>query len=286
MEHKQEIQNDVIDLKELWAVVAKRKKLIYAITILVTLLAIVYAYMFAKPVYQVQAMVEIGKIDAGTKDESTLDDIIDLKQKLEYLYGTKSKKQRSYPKVKSISVAKKSKSIFSIAVEGRSNEEAITLIDTIIKKVETDYANKVNTYIETQKELISLTQSDINDTRENLENIQQSLKDYNQKIMSLSTQDAALAGIYTIQISQNQGRAQALQSRISALKAKEYDMKLSVSPLRIKPTHIVGEVEVLERPIKPKKVLIVIVSFITALMFSIFLAFFLSFLSGLRDEKK
>jgi len=286
VEHKQEIQNDVIDLKELWAVVAKRKKLIYAITILVTLLAIVYAYMFAKPVYQVQAMVEIGKIDAGTKDESTLDDIIDLKQKLEYLYGTKSKKQRSYPKVKSISVAKKSKSIFSIAVEGRSNEEAITLIDTIIKKVETDYANKVNTYIETQKELISLTQSDINDTRENLENIQQSLKDYNQKIMSLSTQDAALAGIYTIQISQNQGRAQALQSRISALKAKEYDMKLSVSPLRIKPTHIVGEVEVLERPIKPKKVLIVIVSFITALMFSIFLAFFLSFLSGLRDEKK
>ena len=286
MEHKQEIQNDVIDLKELWAVVAKRKKLIYAITILVTLLAIVYAYMFAKPVYQVQAMVEIGKIDAGTKDESTLDDIIDLKQKLEYLYGTKSKKQRSYPKVKSISVAKKSKSIFSIAVEGRSNEEAITLIDTIIKKVETDYANKVNTYIETQKELISLTQSDINDTRENLENIQQSLKDYNQKIMSLSTQDAALAGIYTIQISQNQERAQALQSRISALKAKEYDMKLSVSPLRIKPTHIVGEVEVLERPIKPKKALIVIVSFITALMFSIFLAFFLSFLSGLRDEKK
>ncbi len=285
MEHKQEIQNDVIDLKELWTVVAKRKKLIYAITILATLLAIVYAYMFAKPVYQVQAMVEIGKIDAGTKDESTLDDIIDLKQKLEYLYGTKSKKKRSYPKVKSISVAKNSNSIFSIAVEGRSNEEAVKLIDTIVKKVETDYADKVNTYIKTKKELIALTQSDIHDTGKNLENVQQSLKDYNQRIMSLSAQDAALAGIYTIQISQNQERAQALQSRISALKAKEYDIKLAISPLRVKPTHIVGEVEVLERPIKPKKLLIVIVAFITSLMFSVFLAFFLSFLSGLRDEK-
>ena len=110
------------------------------------------------------------------------------------------------------------------------------------------------------------------------------LGNYNQKIMNLSAQDAALAGIYTIQISQNQTRAQGLQSRIPALKAKEYNMKLSISPLRIKQTHIVGEVEVLEKPIKPKKLLIVIVAFITSLMFSIFLAFFLTFLSSLRNE--
>ena len=285
MEKKQEIQNDVIDLKELFAVIAKRKKLIYTITILVTLLAIVYAYMFTKPVYQVQAMVEIGKIDAGTKDESTLDDIVDLKQKFEYLYGTKSKKARNHPRVKSISVAKNSKSIFSIAVEGRSNEEAVTLIDSIVKKVEMDYADKVNGYVETKKELISLTQTDIRDTSENLSKLQKTLENYNQKVMNLSTQDAALAGIYTIQISQNQERAQKLQSLVSELKEKEYAMKLAISPLRIKPTHIVGEVEVLERPIKPKKILIVIVAFITSLMFSIFLAFFLAFLSGLRDEK-
>ena len=284
MGNKQEIHNDMIDLKELVAVVAKRKKLIYSITILVTLLAIIYAYILAKPVYQVQAMVEIGKIDAGTKNESTLDNIVDLKQRFEYLYGTKSKKKRNYPKVKSITVAKNSKSIFSIAVEGRSNKEALTLIDTIVKKVETYYATKVNNYIKTKKELISLTESDINDTSENLENAQKTLADYNQKIMNLSTQDAALAGIYTIQISQNQIRAQGLQSRISALKAKEYDMKLSISPLRIKPTHIVGKVEVLNRPVKPKKILIVIVSLITALMFSIFLAFFLEFLRGFKKE--
>lgn len=285
MGNTQNIENDVIDLKELFAVVSKRKKLIYSITTLVTLLAIVYAYMFAKPVYQVQAMVEIGKIDAGTKYESTLDDIADLKQKLEYLYGTKSKKKRSYPMVKSITVAKNSKSIFSIAVEGRSNEEAIRLIDSIVKKVEMDYSDKVNRYVETKKELISLTQTDIRDTSENLSKLQKTLENYNQKVMHLSAQDAALAGIYAIQISQNQKREQELQSLLSKLKEKEYTMKLSISHLRIKPTHIVGEVEVLEGPIKPKKLLIVIVAFITSLMFSVFLAFFLAFLSGLRDEK-
>ena len=286
MKSTQNIDNNVIDLKELFAIVSKKKKLIYSTTAFVTLLAIIYAYMLAKPIYQVQAMVETGKIYAGTKYESTLDDIVDLKQKLEYLYGTKSKKKRSYPRVKSFTVAKNSKSIFSIAVEGYSNEEAIAYIDKIIQKIETNYAKKVSTYISTQKELISLTQLDITDTTENLLNTQKTLAGYNQKIMNLSTQDAALAGIYTIQISQNQTRLQETQSLLSKLKAKESTMKLAISPLRIKPTHIVGKVEVLKRPIKPKKLLIVIIAFITSLMFSVFLVFFLAFLSALKDEKK
>jgi len=37
--------------------------------------------------------------------------------------------------------------------------------------------------------------------------------------------------------------------------------------------------------VKPKKALIIIVAFITGLMFSIFLAFFLAFLRGLKEEK-
>lgn len=285
---RQEIQKDVIDLKELFSIVSKRKKLIYAITIFATLVAIVYAFMFAKPVYQVQAMIEIGKIDAGTKNESTLDDIMDVKQKLEYRYGVKSKKKREFPKVKSIHAGKNAKSVFSVVVEGRNNDEAITFIKKLVQNIENEYSQKVKSYIDTKNDLIALTQADINNTRENLKNVEKSLEDYNQKIMNLREQDAALAGIYTIQISQNQSRAQELQSHISALKEKKYIMKLAISSLRIKPTHIVGEVEVLGKPVRPKKVLIVIVSCITGLMFSIFLAFFLEFLGGLNrdlDEK-
>ena len=164
-------------------------------------------------------------------------------------------------------------------------KKQLALLISIVKKIEGEYAEKVNNYIDTQKELISLTQFDIRNTTENLLKVQKTLENYNQKILNLSVQDAALAGIYTIQISQNQVQAQALQSRISALKAKEYTMKLSISPLRIKQTHIVGEVEILDSPVKPKKLLITIVAFITALMFSVFLAFFLEFLHGLKEEE-
>ncbi|MCF6173969.1 MAG: Wzz/FepE/Etk N-terminal domain-containing protein, partial [Campylobacteraceae bacterium] len=214
MENRTIQNSDTIDLRELFQTIAKRKKLIAFITLLFVLLAGLYLYT-AKPVYQVKAMIEIGKLQAGTKDETPLDRVGDIKQKLEYIYGVKSKKKRTYPKVKSINTNKQSKSILSIVVEGYSNKEAFQFIETIVQNIETTYKTKVDTFIDTQKELIALTNNDIKTAQENLKQLQDSLKDYNQKIMNLSTQDAALAGIYTIQISQNQERAQELQSSIS-----------------------------------------------------------------------
>jgi LPS O-antigen subunit length determinant protein (WzzB/FepE family) len=276
---------DEIDLRELFQTIKKRKKMIYVITGVITLLAVVYAFVLVKPTYEVKAMIEIGKMNAGTKSEIPIDNIGDVKEKLTYLYGIASKKKREYPRVKSIAVSKKSKSIFFIVVGGRDNHSAIGRIDEVVHKLENDYAQKVKTYVDIQKELIALTQYDIAVSKKNLKDAQTTLKGYNTKFLNITNKDAALAGLYTIQISQNQSRLQGLQSRISALKTKEFTLKLSISPLRITQTHIVGKVEVLDRPVKPKKALIVVVALITGFMFSIFLVFFLSFLRGLKEEK-
>ena len=109
---------------------------------------------------------------------------------------------------------------------------------------------------------------------------------YSQKIISLKSEDAALAGIYALQIGQKQSEVQNLKKYLSSLKNKEQNLKLSLTPLKMKPTHIVGEIETLEKPIKPKKKLIVIVAFITGLMLSVFLAFFLEFIKGMKEEEK
>ncbi|HFD14587.1 MAG TPA: hypothetical protein ENJ34_04700 [Epsilonproteobacteria bacterium] len=50
-------------------------------------------------------------------------------------------------------------------------------------------------------------------------------------------------------------------------------------------TQLVNEITVGDNAIKPKKKLIIIVAFITGLMLSIFLAFFLEFLSGIKNKK-
>ena len=58
------MEENTIDLKELWMVLVKRKVMIVVATVLITLIAVVYIVLSkpAKTVYTGTAMVEIGKI--------------------------------------------------------------------------------------------------------------------------------------------------------------------------------------------------------------------------------
>ena len=276
----QYIEEDKIDIRELFSVLKRRKKLIWSVTALFTLLALIYVFV-AKPVYEVKTMIELGQIDA-----KPIDNVNDIKQKLLYEYQVNAKgKKIELPRVKTISVPKKSNRILSLIIHSNNNEEGITYIQTVINKIETQYKEKTDAYTNSQKELIKLTQQDITENSINLIQLQKELDIYHQKIISLKSEDAALAGIYALQIGQNQTDLQELKKYISELKIKEQELKLSITPLMMKPTHIVGKIETLENPIKPKKLLIVIVAFITGLMLSLFLAFFLEFIRNGREKE-
>ncbi len=276
----QYIQEDKIDLKELFAVLKRRKKLIWSVTALLTLLALVYVFV-AKPVYEVKTMIEVGQIDA-----KPIDNVNDIKQKLSYKYQVNVKgKKIELPRVKTISVPKKSDRILSLIIHSNNNEEGIKYIQTVINKIETQYKEKTDAYTNSQKELITLTREDIKENTASLTQMKKELDKYSQKIVSLKSEDAALAGIYALQIGQKQTQLQNLKKYISQLKTKEQKLKLSITPLMIKPTHIVGEIETLDKPIKPKKLLIVIIAFITGFMLSVFLAFFLEFIRNSREKE-
>ncbi len=55
------VPQDTIDLRELWAILVRRKKLIGGITAVVTLMAIIYVFT-VKPIYSGSVTVEIGKV--------------------------------------------------------------------------------------------------------------------------------------------------------------------------------------------------------------------------------
>jgi len=273
------IQQDTIDLRELFGILKKRKKLILATTGIITLFAISYTFL-AKPIYEIKAMIEIGQIDA-----KPIDNINDINQKLSYQYKINTKGvKHNLPFLKSISIPKNSHSILSLSVYANNNEEGKNYLQQVVTKIEKQYKEKTNAYINNQKELIKLINTDIKESEKNLKQMKQELHDYNQRIISLKSKDAALAGIYALQIGQKLTQLQELKKYISKLKTKKQDLKLSITPLKIKPTHTIGAVETLENPVKPKKKLIIIVAFITGLMLSIFLAFLLEFLRDMKEE--
>jgi LPS O-antigen subunit length determinant protein (WzzB/FepE family) len=72
---------------------------------------------------------------------------------------------------------------------------------------------------------------------------------------------------------------------LSKLQEEHKLTKLSMQAHNYHNTQVIGSIITQENPVKPKKKLIVIVAFITGLMLSIFLAFFLEFMQGLKREE-
>lgn len=72
---------------------------------------------------------------------------------------------------------------------------------------------------------------------------------------------------------------------LGSLQTKRDLILLSMQSHNYYNTAIVGNIVTQDKPVKPKKTLIVVVAFITGLMLSIFLAFFLEFVSGVKKEE-
>ena len=278
--NSQTVQNEVIDLRELFSILKRRKKLISLVTALITIFAIVYAFFIAKPVYEVKAVMELAQID-----KKPVQNITDLKQKVEVIFEVNMKgKKTDFPIISSISLPKKTKNIMIIMAKGYDNSTAQQELQKVISYIISLQDKELDSYTDIHKKRLTLIKEDI-DRNEHLSiQSKKDISNYESKFLNISKEDAALAGIYAIEIGKKQTELNNISSKIYNLKNQKNDLELSISPLKIQKAATIGKIEVLDSPIKPKKKLIVIVAFITGLMLSVFLAFFLEFLRGIKEE--
>ena len=272
-------EEDTIDLRELWAVLRKRKRLIWFITGVVTLAALAYV-LLVRPVYEVKGVVELAQIDKQAVQNAN-----DLRQKLSFIYGVNAKgKKREYPIVQAITLPKKSKNLLIVTARGYNNASAKKKLENVIDYLSKVQNKEIDIYMQTQKKRLALTVGDLKRNQQLVPQIQEDLKNYQKKLLSISKQSAALAGIYSIEIGKKQTELNDVTNQLYALRDTKNSITLSISPLKIHKTVIVGSIEELDKPVKPKKKLIVIVAFITGLMLSVFIAFFLEFIQSERKE--
>ncbi len=280
--NSQTVQNEVIDIRELFSILKRRKKLISLVTGSITLLAVIYAFFIAKPVYEVKAVMELAQIN-----KKPVQEITDLKQKVEVVFEVNSKgKKTEFPLVRNISLPKTTTNMMIIKTQGYDNPTAQQKLQEVISYIMSQQDKELSSYMDIQKKRLALTKEDIFRNKKLIVEIQKDINNYENKLLNISEQDAALAGIYAIEIGKKQTELNNANSKIYGLKNKKNDLELSISPLKIQKAAIIGKIEVLDSPIKPKKKLIIIVAFITGLMLSVFLAFFLEFLGGMRNEEK
>lgn len=276
----QYLQEDTIDLRELFSTLKKRKKLIWSVTVLFTLLALAYAVL-SKPVFEVKVLMELAQID-----KKPVQDLIDLKQKLETVFEVNAKKKEILlPIISEVSLPKDTKNIMLLRAEGYDNASTQVKLQEVIDHILASQDNELTSYTNSQNDRLALVKQKIARNEQILKEIEERMNDYENKLLSISKQDAALAGIYAIEIGKKQSELYSVKEKIYDMQNSKNDLELSISPLKLQKATMIGNFDVLDHPIKPKKKLIIVVGFVTGLMLSLILAFFLEFMSGMRSKE-
>ena len=316
MENRRVIEEDEIDLVELFKTLVKRKWFIVIFTMAVTVLAVVYAYM-KTPIYEVKALVEIGSYKVGNNNNNNnrilLDNATQLVRKLNVIFIdiVKNEKDRE-SKISSISIPKKAKNFIEIKSESISNELAIKEIQKVITYIQSKHKRvlsdiKKNRELEIKnidmqieniktKELgfleeeIKLAQDNISKYKKDLNEIKieiKSQKKLNPTFAALSLMEkrdlnvqvrTLEKSIIKLKVQKNR----LLTSGVNQLIEKKNILESMLLPYNYKNSEVVGKIITNDYPVKPKKKLIVAVAFVMGFILSIFLVF----IRSMKEESK
>ena len=165
MQEQNYIQEDEIDLRELFKIIAKNKKFIFVFTTVITLLSVIYAYT-KTPIYEVKSNVQIGFTGEDLIAEPTslvkiLNIVFNVEDKI-------NKKEKFVSEVSKISTNKKLKNFIEIKTQAISNEEALKKNKEVVKYIQDKYQDKIDQYILNNNNKIK----DLNIQIEKLENLE------------------------------------------------------------------------------------------------------------------
>jgi uncharacterized protein involved in exopolysaccharide biosynthesis len=243
-------QEDEIDLKDLIRTLLRNKKTIFLITVLVTILAVVYS-LLKTPIYEVKSVISIGEYE-GKLIESP--QTLITRNSIVYIDNASKEEITSLEK---ITLKKGTSNLIEFVVQSDTNENGIKKLDSILQEIFALHEKKINKYKNYNIQQINVIKSKINQYKSEKVNI----KNNNELVSNIDN------NIFS------------LENKISALELKNSDMMIEKSAK-------IGSYIINENPIAPKKKLIVIVAFVTGFIFSIFFVFLRDFIVNFEDDLK
>ena len=308
MQENRCIQEDEIDLKELFKTIWAKKIFIVIFTLVVTILAGFYAYS-KTPIYEAKALLEIGEYKINNTTKNSVDDASTLEKKLSTLFVDMEKNLKDKTsEISNISVVKGLKNFLEIKSESTSNEEAKNEILKVLTFVQNEH-EKILDDVKKQKEMelrnidlqiadiksksVALIDKKIENNIKNLKSLEEQLKQVDENLKKIDSLNPSLAALklmekrditnsintITIQNFELESKKdELLTTTLYKLEESKKIIELSLLPHNYKNTQIVGEIMTNDFPTKPKKKLIVAVAFVTGFIISIFLVFLFNFI--------
>ncbi len=190
-------------------------------------------------------------------------DVVKIEEEIKFYKNTKIKALEIKRKLYKKKLKQYTKEIKSIYKNNKNSKDTATLAISSIQMVNyqnliLDAQNKIEDY---KVELVKIKSETIPNLERKKENI---------------INDALRKLEYRLKV--------ILPNKVVKLKEKIKEQNYSASSVNVQNSVVVGDYVVKDHPVKPKKKLIVVVAFVTGLILSIFLVFFLEFFKGFKKE--
>ncbi|MGC9061632.1 Wzz/FepE/Etk N-terminal domain-containing protein [Calditerrivibrio sp.] len=257
----QPYQEDEIDLKDLIKTIMKRKYFIITFTMIITLLAAIYAFL-QTPIYEINSNLKVGYISNSN--------LIEPKTMIEYIKGNfdnSKNENKKFPQVDA-DIIKQTNDLINIKIRAFSNNEALAYLDKILDYIHKEEDKKISFYKENIKSQIKLLENQITEIEQQINALENQLK---------TTKDPLLFQILLL-------NTKDYKNKILENKLKITELNFQLSPLRITKTDTIGKVLTYKNPKKPNKILIITVAFVTGIFLSIFIIFFIDFAKNFKEE--
>ncbi len=137
-------EENEIDLRELFLTIKRNKNIIFIVTGVITLLALIYVFL-KTPIYEVKSNIQIGFIGKNLiEDPNTLVKTANLVFNVEDKLATK---KDFVSEVTSISTNKKLKNFVTIKTQAISNDEALAKNKEVVSYIQNRYKSKIKQFI-------------------------------------------------------------------------------------------------------------------------------------------
>lgn len=313
------MQEDEIDLRELFQTLMDNKKFIIIFTSIIAILAIIYS-LIKTPIYEAKAVVKIGEYKVSNNSNSNniiLDNASKLSQELNILFIDILKNEKDRDTwIENISTLKKQKDFISLTSQGTSNELATKELDKVVlhiqqkhQKILNDIKDKHEFKIKNlNKKIDKINKREIPILTKKIEIYKQDIKLYNTnldklvvKIDKVKNKTPALA---MLELNEQRHLTEILfklrqdlinvedkkftleTETLENLKEQIEDIQTLLKPYNYTNSKVIGKIMTNDYAVKPKKKLIVIVASITGFILSIFLVFFIQFIKNGKDEEE
>lgn len=316
------IQEDEIDLREIFKIIWAKKWFVVIFTSIVTVGAVFYA-LWKIPIYEAVALIEIGnyKVENNINNDNNnkifLDNASFLEEKLNVLFIDIYKSTKNLDaKIISIEMPKNQNTFLEVKSEGISNDAIKKEIEKVVRYIKNEHQKTLddvkqrreleikNIAIKIEniknREVLLLTEK-IKIQEENLLEYKKQLNLIDDNIKKIENTNPSLAALKLMEKRDLSGFIVSLNLQLMDMKNKKDELETIIVndllekknllqsmllPHNYKNSEVVGKIITNDFPIKPKKRLIVTVAFVTGFILSVFLVFFMEFIKGFKEEEK